>query len=176
MIMTGARRDTELGVINVAGIGNPLQATPLSKLTATRDHPLFSPSRRPPPPAEADRPAQPSSPSVNPSAPDAPSVTLMGTIIGGDRRIAIFVDQSLKSVTRIHPGEQIGRWTLRSVDPRSVVLELEGRTLVLGLPDTAVRPGGVMAGLAPRTSPRPALRAAAVARSLKRRHPLSDGL
>jgi general secretion pathway protein N len=101
----------------------------------------------------------------------------VGTIIGGHRRIAIFVDQSLTNSTRIHDGERIDGWTLRSVDPRSVVLELNGQTIVLGLPNTAAKAGYVKESLAPRASPpRPALRASAVARNLKRLHPIADGL
>ncbi|MGB6351476.1 MAG: hypothetical protein WBG10_15775, partial [Pseudolabrys sp.] len=33
-----------------APVGNAVSTIPLSKLSATRDRPIFSPSRRPPPP------------------------------------------------------------------------------------------------------------------------------
>ncbi|MGZ6195911.1 MAG: hypothetical protein ACXWML_11870, partial [Candidatus Binataceae bacterium] len=59
---------------------NPLWAIPLSRLSATRDRPLFRPSRRAPaPPAAA--PAAALTPPAPPAAePERPSLTLVGAI------------------------------------------------------------------------------------------------
>ena len=116
-----------------AGTANPLQAISLSKLSATRDRPLFSVSRRPPPPLLVSAPPPPPA-TDKPAAPEAPPFTLVGTIIGEADRIGIFVNDASKVATRIRLGEQASGWTLRSVDPRSAVLEGEGRMVTLDLP------------------------------------------
>jgi hypothetical protein len=115
--------------------GNPLLAIPLSKLSTTRDRPLFSASRRPSPPVVATAPP-PLPPPVLREEPRAPPFTLAGTIIGGKVRIGIFLDQSSKTSTGIGEGERNSGWTLRSVDPRSAVLESDdGRMVTLDLPE-----------------------------------------
>ena len=61
--------------------GNPLWAIPISKLSATRDRPLFSASRRPRTPTVAAAPA-PGRPTAlaPPIAPETPPFVLVGTI------------------------------------------------------------------------------------------------
>lgn len=117
--------------------GNPLWAIPLRMLTATRDRPLFSASRRPPPPVvpRAADPAPRPLPVVN-RAPEAeqPTVLLVGTIIGSDMRIAIVLDQTTKLVTRAREGEQVSGWRIMSVSPHSAVMERDDRTITLDLP------------------------------------------
>jgi general secretion pathway protein N len=114
-------------------IGNPLWAIPVSKLSASRDHPLFSPSRRPRPPAVAVAPAPPAA-AAKPVALELPPFTLVGTIIGGDRRIAIFFEETSKTATGVRQGEGFSGWILRSVASHSAVLEGGGRTVTLDLP------------------------------------------
>ena len=68
-----------------APAGNPLWAIPLNALTATRDRPLFSASRRPPPLAVGTVAPPPSRPApAAPAPPERPPLTLMGTIIGAE--------------------------------------------------------------------------------------------
>ena len=114
--------------------GNPLWAIPISKLSATRDRPLFSSSRRPPTPTVAAAPA-PQSAVVKPVAPESPPFTLVGTIIGENSRIAIFFDENSKTATGVREGDSASGWTLRSVDPRSAIVEGSGRTVTLDLPE-----------------------------------------
>jgi general secretion pathway protein N len=123
--------------------GNPLQSIPISRLSATRDRPLFSASRRPPPPTVVAAPPPPQPSTVPPSAPEAAPFTLVGTIIGEPDRIGIFFNEAAKITTRIREGGRDSGWTLRSLDPRSAVLEGDGRMVTLGMP----RPGptGVVA-------------------------------
>ena len=115
--------------------GNPLWAIPISKLSATRDRPLFSSSRRPPPPTVAGAPAPPPTAVVKPVAPETPPFTLVGTIIGENSRIAIFFDENSKTATGVREGDSASGWTLRSVDPRSAIVEGSGRTVTLDLPE-----------------------------------------
>ena len=119
--------------------GNPLWAIPISKLSATRDRPLFSPSRRPRTPATPAAPGPTPTMPAQSIAPETPPFTLVGTIIGENSRIAIFFDEALKTATGVKEGESDSGWTLRSVDPRSAILEGSGRTVTLDLPEPAAQ-------------------------------------
>ena len=79
---------------------NPLWAIPISKLSATRDRPLFSASRRPRTPTVAAAPTP--TMAAQPPAPETPPFTLVGTIIGENSRIAIFFD-ALGDIGRERP-------------------------------------------------------------------------
>jgi hypothetical protein len=107
--------------------GNPLWAIPISKLSATRERPLFSASRRPRAPTVAAAPV--SAPVVaKPVALQPPPFTLVGTI---------FFDPASKIATGVREGERASGWTLRSVDSRSAVLEGGNRMVTLDLPEPA---------------------------------------
>jgi general secretion pathway protein N len=122
---------------------NPLWAIPLSKLSGTRDRPIFSPSRRPPPPAVAVVPeAAPPPPPSPRRAPEPPPVALVGTITGGDESFGIFVDQSTKIPLRLKVGEDYQGWKLRTIQGREATLEKDQQAAVLTLPP----PGGESAG------------------------------
>jgi len=129
--------------------GNPLWAIPMSKLSATHDRPLFSPSRRPPPATISAAP-EPPPPAVKPAVPESPAFKLVGTIIGEDNRIGIFVSETSKTTIRIREGEGDSGWTLRSIDPHSAVFEGYGRMVTLVFPEA--EQSGDPAGAAPRVS------------------------
>src|SRR5271169_3301306 len=128
---------------------NPLWAIPMSKLSATRDRPLFSPSRRPPPPTISAAP-EPPPPMVKPVIAESPSFKLVGTIIGEDNRIGIFMSETSKTMIRIREGEGDSGWTLRSIDPHSAVFEGYGRMVTLVFPEP--EQSGDAAGASPRIS------------------------
>ena len=113
--------------------GNPLWGVPLHVLTETRDRPLFSPSRRPPPaaiiaaPVVAPRPAPP-------AAPDHPLLTLVGTVVSGREAIGVFVDQESKNIVRLRIGQDHDGWTLRAVHERNAVFDDRHREAVIALP------------------------------------------
>jgi general secretion pathway protein N len=122
---------------------NPLWAIPLSKLSGTRERPIFSPSRRPPPPDVAAVPeAAPPPPPQPRQAPEPPPVSLVGTIAGGDESFGIFVDQSTKTPVRLKVGEDYQGWKLRTIQGREATLERDQQAAVLTLPP----PGGESAG------------------------------
>jgi general secretion pathway protein N len=121
--------------------GNPLWAIPISKLSATRDRPLFSMSRRAPTPAAPAAPAPAPTVVTQPAAQEAPPFTLVGTIVGGDSRIAIFYDEGSKIASGVREGERASGWTLRTVDSRSATLEESGRVVTLALPDPSAELG-----------------------------------
>lgn len=144
--------------------GNPLWAIPVSKLSATRDRPLFSVSRRPATPAAPAAPTPTSTVASPAPAPETPPFTLVGTIVGGNSRIAIFYDETSKISSGVREGERASGWTLRSVDPRSATLEESGRVVTLALPE----PSGEVGSPPPLVSASPARG--------KRRRLNSDGL
>jgi general secretion pathway protein N len=102
--------------------GSPLWAIPLRVLNETRDRPLFSPSRRPPPTAVVAGPVVAPRPPT-PVAPDHPALTLVGTVVGGRNSIGIFVDQTSKNVIRLRIGQDRDGWTLRAIHKRDAVGE-----------------------------------------------------
>jgi general secretion pathway protein N len=120
-------------------IANPLWAIPLKSLTATRERPIFRPSRRPPAPAvvgaapvETPRPVP-----VAVAEPEQPALTLVGIVSGSTDGIAVFVNQATRDIIRLRTGEGHDGWILRSVDGREAVLEKNRRTAVIALPAPA---------------------------------------
>lgn len=113
---------------------NPLWAIPLSALTATRDRPVFSASRRPPTPAVVpvgiERPAPP----PPPTEPEKPNLVLVGTIVGDADSFGIFIDQTSRTALRLKLGEQHDGWTLRSVQKREAMLVKDQQIAVVAMP------------------------------------------
>jgi hypothetical protein len=122
---------------------NPLWAIPLATLSNTRERPIFSSSRRPPPAAVAPVPVAkaPPPPPKSPRA-ERPQLSLVGTIASGDEGFGIFVDQTTKAALRLKIGEDYQGWRLRSVQGREVTLERDQQTAILSLP----QPGTGAAG------------------------------
>lgn len=122
---------------------NPLWAIPVSQLPVTRDRPIFSPSRRPPPQAVAAEPVAeaPRAPPP-PHEPERPDLALIGTIASGDEGFGIFLDQSTKTPLRLKVGEDYQGWKLRSVRGREATLEKDQQAAVMTLP----QPDGTQPG------------------------------
>ncbi len=93
----------------------------LDQLSATRDRPLFSPTRRPPAPPPVVVP-------VAPPPPPPPNVALLAVVMDGDdARAVVRVGQEAKSV-RVQIGDDIGGWKVGQIEARQLVLLLNGRT------------------------------------------------
>jgi hypothetical protein len=121
-------RETPLG-------GNPLWGIPMSSLSAMRERPLFSASRRPSPPP---RPVVETPPS--PSAePEHPPFTLVGTAIGKTQNVAVILDPTTKNLVRLHSGEAASLWNLRSVDLRSMTVAKHNQAVALSLSATGAK-------------------------------------
>jgi general secretion pathway protein N len=138
-----------------APVGNPVSTIPLSKLSATRDRPIFSSSRRPPPPAPPviARQVEP----TKPAEPEQPPLILVGTVAGEDNGIAVFVDQSTDSTVRLRINESHQGWTLGSIQGREVTLVKDRKSSVLALapPGSGAEPARAQAALEPaRRQPR----------------------
>lgn len=115
--------------------GNPLWAIPLSALSATRERPLFLPSRRAPAPAVAGAPVAVAPPPPPPDAePEVPPLTLVGAIASDTEGFAVFLDQATNNVIRLKTGQDFSGWVLSSVKGREATLEKNQRSMTLSLP------------------------------------------
>jgi hypothetical protein len=115
--------------------GNPLWSIPISSLSATRERPIFSASRRPPAPPTPPVPVAEAPPPPPPTAePEQPPFTLLGTAISKPQSVALILDQMTRNLVRLHVGEAVSGWYLRSVDLRTMTLEKNSQTVTLSLP------------------------------------------
>jgi general secretion pathway protein N len=117
---------------------NPLWGIPLTQLPGTRERPIFSPSRRAPPPEVVAEPVV-----VKPAPPrkkevEPPQLSLVGTIASDDGGFAIFLDQSTRAALRLKVGEDYQGWKLNAIQGREVTMEKDHQGAVLTLPE----PGG----------------------------------
>ncbi len=122
--------------------GNPLWAVPLSSLSATRARPIFSPSRRPPPPAVVAAPYVPPVAPPKPAEPDHPLLSLVGTAVGETEGVGVFLDQGTKNFVRLKTGQDHDGWILRSVREREATFEKNDLTATLSLPVPGEEPAG----------------------------------
>lgn len=109
---------------------NPLWSTPLAAMTATRERPIFSPTRRPPP-AIVPVSFQPQPPIDQPGR---PLLALVGAIAGETDGFAIFLDETTRAIVRLKTGESHSGWTLRSVQARQATLQRGPQTITLAIP------------------------------------------
>jgi general secretion pathway protein N len=122
--------------------GNPLWSVPLKNLNATRERPIFLPSRRAPAPAVAGAPPPPPVVAPPPPAePDRPGLALVGAVSGENEGIAVFMEESTRDIVRLRTGENHAGWILRSVRAREATLEKGPETAILALPDPLAPPG-----------------------------------
>lgn len=117
-----------------AGIGNPLWTIPLNTLTATRERPLFTPSRRPPTQALPAVIANVPPPPPAAAEPEQLGLRLLGTIAGREDGIAICLNLATSEVVRVRTGESFAGWNLRTVRGREATFEKASRQEVLALP------------------------------------------
>ena len=134
--------------------GNPLWTIPLNSLTATRERPLFTPSRRPPqsiPLAPVSLAPPPPPPKAE--GPEQFPLQLIGTIAGGELSFAICLNLATNDVVRLKTGESFEGWALRTVRGREATFEKASRREVVALPspeDAQRPPLAPVAGAAPR--------------------------
>jgi hypothetical protein len=106
---------------SVAPPVTPLATQPLDRFSATRDRPLFSPTRRPPaPPVIVAAPPPP--------PPPPPNVALLGVVMDGEQAHAVVRAGPTEKVLRVSIGDDIGGWKVGQIEARKLVLLLNGRT------------------------------------------------
>ena len=94
-----------------------------NRLSATRERPLFTPSRRaapPPPPVASAGPAE--------LAASPPQITLLGVIITVEGPRAAINDMAGNKIVRVRIGDEIDGWKVRQIDERLLVLWRDGRS------------------------------------------------
>jgi general secretion pathway protein N len=124
---------------------NPLWAIPLTTLSNTRERPIFSPSRRPPPAQNPIAVAAPPAPPPPPPRVERPPLTLVGTVAGDSESFGIFVDKASSTALRLKVGEDYQGWRLSVVQGRDVSLERDQQTVVLSLPEPGTETASVAA-------------------------------
>jgi len=134
--------------------GNPLWALPLAQLSITRDRPIFSPSRRPPPPATPTyvAPVAVRTP-AKPVEPERPTITLLGTILGTTESIGIFFNPATRDIVRLRVGEDHDGWALRSIKTREATLVKDRERVVLELPPPGESPMAIADFTPPNVQP-----------------------
>jgi general secretion pathway protein N len=126
--------DNRVAAPDQAPAGNPLWGIPLKELSATRERPLFSSSRRAPAPVVAATPYSSPPQPRKPAEPERPQLSLVGTVAGDGDGFGIFLDRSANMVLRLKTGEAHKGWVLREVRSRETVLEKDDKTATLALP------------------------------------------
>jgi general secretion pathway protein N len=118
---TSAADDPPLGQGEVAA--SPLAGQKLDHLSATRERPLFSPTRRPPPvpPTIVQGPPPP------PPPPPPPDVALLGVVMDGEQARAVIRASPADKMTRVTIGDDVGGWKVAQIEGRKLVLSLDGR-------------------------------------------------
>lgn len=120
----GAQAPPALEAPNPPGFatsGNPVAEIPLDRLSATRERPLFSPSRRPPsrrqpaPMAHVEKPPPPS-----PASP--PSVALFGIVVGVEGPRAFIATGPSERIIWVRPGDDVNGWKVTDISERRLVL------------------------------------------------------
>ena len=131
--------------------GNPLWSLPLEQLATTRERPIFSPSRRPATPPTLTHAVPVAVPlPAKPAAVERPAMSLIGTVIGTNVRVAVFLETATKKVVSLRVGQDHQGWVLRRVKEREVTLVKDReQTLVLDLPP----PGGTLPVNSPTVPP-----------------------
>jgi general secretion pathway protein N len=125
-------------------VGNPVTQVPLDRLSATRDRPLFSPSRQPTfpkPPA----PAMPRIALAPPPQPvQSPSVALFGIIVDAQGARALIGTGAADPIVGVRRGDDVNGWKVTAITKQSLVLSRAdlSATFMLFSPENANRTAG----------------------------------
>lgn len=105
---------------------NPLSALGADSLSAFRDRPLFTPSRRAPqPPAAVEpEPEQEAETATAPPPAPQPNLRLAGVIEGPEETVAVVEDMGSNTVSQLRLGDMLDGWLVTAIDPSSLRLTL----------------------------------------------------
>jgi hypothetical protein len=127
--------DAAVSAEHGTALDNPLAARPLDDFAATRDRPLFTPSRRPfvaPAVARAEAPPPP--------PPPPPELTFFGTLVDADGASAIVRGGPSEKPVHVHVGDMVGGWKIAKIDDRQIVLSRDERAITFTMFDSAQSP------------------------------------
>jgi len=108
----------------------------LEDLSATRERPLFSSTRRPPD-------VEPTEQAAAAPITDASSMPfeLVGIVAGSDVNAAIFRNTDTKEESRVAKGDTIGNWSVEDIAGRAVVLRSPDKRVRMRLFNESAAPG-----------------------------------
>jgi hypothetical protein len=141
----GARSNTAPSAL----AGNPLWELPLEGLSVTRERPIFSPSRRPPPPPPTYVAPVAVRQPAKPPEPEHPAVSLVGTVIGTDVQIGVFLEKATNKVIRLRLGDEHEGWVLRQVKAREVTMVKDAEQILMLDPPPGDAPAVRIAAVPP---------------------------
>ncbi len=104
-------------------IENPVAATSLDQLAATRERPLFAPDRRRPTAASVVRHVEPP-----PPPPDQPRLSLFGVVVDTNGPRAVIRSDPVGKTLRVRLGDEVGGWRVTQIDGQRLVMSLDGRS------------------------------------------------
>jgi hypothetical protein len=118
-----------------AAPAHPLDTLRLEDLSATRERPLFAPTRRPPPPPQVEAAPEAAPVEVKAAAvvAEPPPFDLVGSVIGPDAAFALLRNKTTSQVIRLRSGDDAQGWRVGEIAARSVALERDGRRESLAL-------------------------------------------
>jgi general secretion pathway protein N len=154
----GTPPETPSGV----ALANPLAIWTLDRLSATRERPLFAPTRRPPPPPPpAPVVQQVEAPPVPP-----PSLVLLGIVTEVDGARAMVRTQGSNKVVRARLGDEIGGWKVTQIEARRLVLSHDDRSFGY----TLFERKGAKTATSPPTEPEPVVQNLLAQERMERRN------
>jgi hypothetical protein len=125
--------DAEIAAVS----GTPVAEISLDRLSATRNRPMFSPSRRPPAPAAIAARAEQAPQPLPLSSP--PGVALFGTVVGAQDARAFIAMGAADRIIGVRPGDDISGWTVTAITQRNLVLSRAEQSVTF----TLFSPGNV---------------------------------
>ena len=130
-------RDIELPAL----IGNPIAAIPLDRLSATRDRPLFSPSRQPTLPPQPKPAAPRIAQAPRPPLVQSPSIALFGIVVSAQGARAVIGTGPADPILHVRLGDDVHGWKVTAITERSLVLSRAdlSATFMLFSPENAGR-------------------------------------
>ena len=121
-------------ILALAGGVQAESAAAVPRFDAALQRPLFSPTRRPPPPA---MPAPSALAPLPPPVAPPPNLTLSGVIVGAGGGVALLRRPVDVAPARVARGAQVDGWTVAEIHPRSVVLRRDARSITVDLSTSA---------------------------------------
>jgi general secretion pathway protein N len=121
-------------------VNNPIELQSLDGLSATRERPLFSPTRQPPPKPVAAAMAVRAEPPPPPAPP--PSLVVLGIISeNGEGSAAVRAADKGGKVLRVRTGDDVGGWKIDRIEPRRLVLTSGERSVDFSMFSNATKTG-----------------------------------
>ena len=121
-----------LPALALVALSEPAQADSAleGRFRAMVERPLFSPTRRPPPPPVALTPLD--APSL--PAPPPPNLALSGVITGRGGGVALLRRPQDAAPIHVALGGTVDGWTVAEIRPRAIVLRRDARSFTVDLP------------------------------------------